>query len=62
MGIIRNHIKQMKVENYAEYLRLMEGYSSEDELVRDVCGLSTRAVNYARSLMNVAKNETKKRR
>lgn len=46
MGMIRNHLKQMKVEQPSEYKRLMEGYNSEDELVRDVCGLSIRAINH----------------
>jgi hypothetical protein len=46
MGIIRNHLNQMKAENPSEYNRLMEDYKTEDELVRDVCGLSVKAINY----------------
>lgn len=46
MGIIRNHLLQMKVENPAEYKRLMMGYNNEDEFVKDVLGLSVRAINY----------------
>lgn len=44
MGIIRNHLAQMKVENPAEYKRLMENYTSEDEFVREALGLSEKAV------------------
>ena len=36
----------MKVEQPSEYTRLMAGYESEDELVRDVCGLSVKAYEY----------------
>jgi hypothetical protein len=61
VGIIRNHLQQMKVEDPAEYKRLMDGYTSEDELVRDVCNLSTRATAYAKSLLGVT-NQNKKRR
>jgi hypothetical protein len=46
MGIIRNHLEQMKAENPTEYKRLMEGYSSEDEFVKEVLGLSTKAFNH----------------
>lgn len=49
----------MKVEQPSEYRRLMDGYTSEDELVRDVCNLSTKAVSYAKSLMGVANKEKK---
>jgi hypothetical protein len=44
--MIRNHLKQMKVEQPEEYRRLMEGYSSEDDLIREVCGLSVKAIRY----------------
>lgn len=46
MGIIRNHLAQMKAENPAEYKRLMKGYSSEDEFVREALGLSEKAFQY----------------
>lgn len=45
MGIIRNHLVEMKKENPSEYNRLMEGYSSEDEFVREALGLSKKAYN-----------------
>jgi hypothetical protein len=45
VGIIRNHLKQMKVEQPSEYRRLMADYTSEDEFVKDVLGLSVRAIN-----------------
>jgi hypothetical protein len=45
VGIIRNHLHQMKVEQPNTYKRLMEGYTSEDEFVKDVLGLSVRAIN-----------------
>ena len=61
MGMIRNHLKQMRVEDPKEYRRLMEGFDSEDELVREVCNLSTRAANYAKSLMGVANSEKRRK-
>lgn len=39
MGIIRTHLKQMKIENPREYVRLMSGYENEDDFVRDALGL-----------------------
>lgn len=39
MGMIRNHLKQMKVEQPLEYLRLLRGYENEDDFVRDALGL-----------------------
>jgi hypothetical protein len=35
MGIIRIHLQQMKVEQPEEYRRLMEGYETEEEFIRD---------------------------
>lgn len=35
----------MKVEQPSEYRRLMADYTSEDEFVKDVLGLSVRAIN-----------------
>jgi hypothetical protein len=49
MGIIRNHLQQMKVEQPEEYTRLMEGYTSEDEFINEVIGISEKAVNYYES-------------
>jgi hypothetical protein len=49
MGIIRNHLQQMKVEQPLEYSRLMEGYETEDEFVKEALGLTLRAVNYYES-------------
>jgi hypothetical protein len=49
MGIIRIHLQQMKVEQPEEYTRLMEGYSSEEEFVKEALGLTLRAVNYYES-------------
>jgi hypothetical protein len=49
MGIIRNHLQQMKVEQPEEYTRLMEGYASEEEFVKEALGLTLRAVNYYES-------------
>jgi hypothetical protein len=50
MGIIRNHLQQMKVEQPEEYRRLMEGYETEDEFIRDTLGLTEKAVNYYESI------------
>jgi hypothetical protein len=49
MGIIRNHLLQMKVEQPEEYRRLMEGYNSEDEFMQEVLGISLKAINYYES-------------
>jgi hypothetical protein len=49
MGIIRNHLQQMKVEQPLEYSRLMEGYETEEEFVKEALGLTLRAVNYYES-------------
>jgi hypothetical protein len=49
MGIIRNHLQQMKVEQPEEYRRLMEGYTSEEEFINEVIGISEKAVNYYES-------------
>jgi hypothetical protein len=49
MGIIRIHLQQMKVEQPEEYRRLMEGYTSEDEFINEVIGISEKAVNYYES-------------
>jgi hypothetical protein len=42
VGIIRNHLEQMRVEQPSEYRRLLADYTNEDEFVRDVLGLSKR--------------------
>jgi hypothetical protein len=49
MGIIRNHLQQMKVEQPEEYRRLMEGYETEEEFVKEALGMSEKAVNYYES-------------
>jgi hypothetical protein len=49
MGIIRNHLQQMKVEQPLEYSRLMEGYETEEEFVKEALGMSEKAVNYYES-------------
>jgi hypothetical protein len=49
MGIIRIHLQQMKVEQPEEYRRLMKDYETEDEFIKDVLGLTLRAVNYYES-------------
>jgi hypothetical protein len=49
MGIIRNHLQQMKVEQPEEYRRLMKDYETEEEFIRDTLGLTEKAVNYYES-------------
>jgi hypothetical protein len=49
MELIRKHLQQMKVEQPEEYRRLTEGYETEDEFIKDVLGLTLRAVNYYES-------------
>jgi hypothetical protein len=49
MELIRKHLQQMKVEQPEEYTRLTEGYETEDEFIKDVLGLTLRAVNYYES-------------
>ena len=49
MGIIRIHLQQMKVEQPLEYSRLLEGYETEEEFIRDTLGLTEKAVNYYES-------------
>jgi hypothetical protein len=49
MGIIRNHLQQMKVEQPEEYRRLMEGYETEEEFVKEALGMSEKAVDYYES-------------
>lgn len=44
MKIIREHLQQMKVEQPEQYTKLMNGYTSEDELIRDISGLSKKAI------------------
>lgn len=39
MGMIRNHLKETKCKNPMEYERLMEGFNSENDLIRDICNL-----------------------
>jgi hypothetical protein len=43
MGIIRNHLQQMKVEQPLEYSiaeeELMEGYETEEEFVKEALGM-----------------------
>lgn len=46
MGIVRRTLKAMKVENPEEYKALMKGYDSEDALVREVLGLSAKALSH----------------
>jgi hypothetical protein len=49
-GIIRNHLQQMKDEQPREYNRLMQGYKSEDEFVREALGMSNKAINHYNSM------------
>jgi hypothetical protein len=49
MGIIRNHLLQMKEQQPEEYRRLMEGYETEEEFVKEALGMSEKAVNYYES-------------
>ena len=49
MGIIRIHLQQMKVEQPLEYSRLLEGYETEEEFIRDTLGLTEKAINYYES-------------
>jgi hypothetical protein len=49
MGIIRNHLQQMKAEQPEEYKRLMQGYNSEEEFIKETLGMSEKAVNYYES-------------
>jgi hypothetical protein len=49
MELIRKHLQQMKVEQPEEYRRLMEGYETEEEFVKEALGLTLRAVNYYES-------------
>jgi hypothetical protein len=45
MELIRKHLQQMKVEQPGEYNRLMKGYASEDEFVKEASGMSLKAIN-----------------
>jgi hypothetical protein len=56
MGIIRNHLDQMKVEDPKEYQRLMDVYGSETELLQEVLNLTEAAVQH----YNHMKQEGKK--
>lgn len=56
MGIIRNHLQQMKEEDQQEYDRLMDGYKNESELIHEVLGLTKKAVSH----YNYMKEEGKK--
>lgn len=58
-GIIRNHLLQMKKEDPKEYKRLMAGYESEDEFVRDALGLSVKAHNHYKKQFGGIKNGSK---
>lgn len=60
MGIIRNHLLQMKEEQPLEYLRLMRGYESEDHFVCDALGLSTKAYNHYKEVHHVHTNDAEK--
>lgn len=46
MGIVRNFLKQLKEESPEEYKAVMKDYESEDEFVRDVIGLSDKAIQH----------------
>jgi hypothetical protein len=46
MGMLRRHLEQMKEEMPKEYERLMKGYSTEDELIREALGLSEQAMDH----------------
>jgi hypothetical protein len=46
MGIIKNHLAQMKAEKPAEYKRLMKGYKNEKEFLREVLGLTNTAMKH----------------
>lgn len=61
MGMIRNHLLQMKTEQPLEYLRLMRGYESEDEFVREAVGLSNKAINYYKEINHVRSADYKER-
>jgi hypothetical protein len=48
----------MKEENPAEYKRLMEGYDSEDEFVRDALGLSKMAFDAYEKVNKIVKRSS----
>lgn len=56
MGIIRNHLNQMKQENESEYQRLLEGYKSEEEFIADVLGLTGKALAHYDHMREGGKN------
>ena len=49
MQTIRTHLQHMKVEQPEEYRRLLGGYETEEEFIRDTLGLTEKAVNYYES-------------
>jgi hypothetical protein len=57
MGIMRTHLLQMKKEDPKEYERLMQGYTSEDEFVREALGLSEKALSHYDNMRGVNYND-----
>lgn len=57
MGIIRNHLKQMKAEQPEEYRKLMKGYNSEDEFVREALGLTNKALKHYEETRGKVEND-----
>lgn len=46
MQIIKDHLEYLKVEQPREYNKLIESYGSEEELLKNVLGLTNMAMNH----------------
>lgn len=57
MGILRNHLQQMKKEMPKEYKRLLKGYRNEDEFIREALGFSEKAIQFNTMLLKGGKTQ-----